>query len=68
MEIVVLILICYDRWKEECAGITAKFEAKVQDLREECKREKQRTSEMTKLLRESRDKTVDVSIMMSRQE
>ena len=49
------------RWKEECQTITRKFEAKVNELRADLSREKNRNSDLTKLLKEARDKTADVS-------
>ena len=50
------------RWKEECQTITQKFELKVTDLRSEMSREKKRVGELTRLLRDSKNKTADVSI------
>ena len=48
------------RWKEECNTITQKFETKVNDLRTEISRQKRRIEELTKLLRESKDKNIEV--------
>ncbi len=49
------------RWKEECNTITQKFENKISDLRAEISRHKKRCEELTKLLRESKDKNVEVA-------
>ena len=48
------------RWKEECNTITQKFETKVNDLRAEISRQKRRIEELTKLLRESKEKNIEV--------
>ena len=57
--------ICkFFRWKEECQTITQKFEMKVTDLRAELSREKKRVGELTKLLRDSKNKTADVSSLV----
>jgi len=48
------------RWKEECNSIARKMELKMNDSRNELTRERRRNEELTRLLRESRDKTIEV--------
>ena len=55
-----LYCCCIYRWKEECNVISRKYESKLSDLRSELSRQKTRSEELTKLLKESRDKTVEV--------
>jgi len=50
------------RWKEECGSIARKMEHSMNDSRNELTRERRRNEELTRLLRESRDKTVEVHI------
>ena len=51
--------ICF-RWKDECQMITQKFENKIAELRGELSRYKKQNDELTKLLKQSRDKNIEV--------
>jgi len=51
------------RWKEECGSIAQKMEHNMNDSRNELARERRRNEELTRLLRESRDKTVEVCVI-----
>ena len=53
------------RWKEECNTITKKFEGKLADVRADLSREKKRVSELTKLLKESTNKTAETQQMLA---
>ncbi|XP_013411252.1 sodium channel and clathrin linker 1 isoform X2 [Lingula anatina] len=46
------------KWKEECQAISQKFEGKITDLRDENGRLKRRAEELTRLLEECKEKTV----------
>jgi len=48
------------RWKAECSSIARRMELKVNDSRNELTRERRRNEELTRLLRESREKTIEV--------
>ena len=48
------------RWKEECQLVTSKFEAQISDLRGELADQKRRNDELVNLLRESKDRTLQV--------
>jgi len=52
------------RWKEECNLITRKLESKYNDCRSELSQERRRTEELTKLLQDSRNKTIEVCVCM----
>lgn len=54
------IFFLYFRWKEECQSITEKFEQKIKDVRSELSHVKKRNDELTSLLRESQEKTLEV--------
>lgn len=51
------------RWKEECSSIARKMELKMNDLHNELTRERRRNEELTRLLRDSRDKTIEVCVV-----
>jgi len=65
----ILSFVCYLsygllwRWKEECSSIARKMELKMNDARNELTRERRRNEELTRLLRESRDKTIEVCVV-----
>jgi len=48
------------RWKEECGSMARKMELAMNDSRNELTRERRRNEDLTRLLRESRDKTLEV--------
>jgi len=48
------------RWKEECNTITQKMDVKLTESQGELKNERRRTEELTRLLRDCRNKTVEV--------
>jgi len=52
------------RWKEECSSIARKMEHNMNDSRNELTRERRRNEELTRLLRESREKTIEASIVI----
>lgn len=52
------------RWKEECTSIAHKYEAKVSDLRAEITQLKKRNHEVTKLLKDSQEKTLQAEKMI----
>jgi len=52
------------RWKEECSSIARKMEHNMSDSRNELTRERRRNEELTRLLRESRDKTIEVRVVV----
>ena len=49
------------RWKEECQTITHKFEGKMEELRAEITHLRRRNEQLTSLLKESQEKTAEVS-------
>jgi len=51
------------RWKEECSSIARKMELKLNDSRNELMRERRRNEDLTRLLRESREKTIEVLLL-----
>jgi len=51
------------RWKEECSSIARKIELKMNDSHNELTRERRRNEELTRLLRDSRDKTIEVCVI-----
>ncbi|XP_071126425.1 sodium channel and clathrin linker 1-like isoform X1 [Mytilus edulis] len=53
------------RWKEECQSITEKFEQKIKDVRSELSHVKKRNDELTSLLRESQEKTLEAERMIT---
>lgn len=53
------------RWKEECQTITEKFELKITDVRSELSHVKKRNDELTSLLRESQEKTLEAERMIT---
>lgn len=53
------------RWKEECQTITEKFELKLRDNRSELSHVKKRNDELTALLRESQEKTLEAERMIT---
>ena len=58
--IYVTELLNYDRWKEECTSIAQKYEDKLKDTRAEVTQVKKRNSEVTKLLKDSQEKLLQV--------
>jgi len=52
------------RWKEEYTLLSEKWDKTVQSLRSEVNSKESRVAELTNLLREARDKTVDVSCFL----
>ncbi|KAL4229962.1 Sodium channel and clathrin linker 1 [Mactra antiquata] len=52
------------RWKEECTTIAQKYEGKVTDLRSEISQLKKRNHEVTKLLKDSQEKTIQAEKMI----
>ncbi|XP_060561828.1 sodium channel and clathrin linker 1-like isoform X1 [Ruditapes philippinarum] len=52
------------RWKEECTSIAQKYETKVTDLRSEMAQLKKRNHEVTKLLKDSQEKTIQAEKMI----
>ena len=58
--IYVAKLLSYDRWKEECTSIAQKYEDKLKDTRAEVTQVKKRNSEVTKLLKDSQEKLLQV--------
>ena len=49
------------RWKEECTTIAQKYEDKLKDARADMTQLKKRNSEVTKLLKDSQEKLLQVS-------
>ena len=53
------------KWKEECNSMTKQFDDKLREVRAHLSTEKRRTSELTRLLRESSTKVVETQQMVS---
>ena len=60
MDLSVVIVTC--RWKEECHNIAQKYEIKINELRGEMTVLKKRNNEVTKLLKDSQQKTSQVCL------
>ena len=58
--IYVAKLLSCDRWNEECTSIAQKYEDKLKDTRAEVTQVKKRNSEVTKLLKDSQEKLLQV--------
>lgn len=52
----------YGRWKEECQTITHKFEGKIEEMRSEITQLRRRNEQLTALLKDSQNKTAEVSM------
>ena len=52
------------RWKGECGSIARKMEHSMSDSRNELTRERRRNEDLTRLLRESRDKTIEARVLI----
>ena len=60
------IRLCYlVRWKEECNTLTKRFEEKLAELRSNLTSERKRTTELTRLLKESTCKTAETQQMLA---
>lgn len=53
------------KWKEECNVATQKMESRVTESRSELSREKRRIEELTKLLRDSRNKNIETETKLA---
>ncbi|KAJ8297998.1 hypothetical protein KUTeg_024529 [Tegillarca granosa] len=62
---VQLSFIFVNRWKEECQTITQKFENKLSDVRSELSHQKKRNDELTNLIKESQEKTLEAERLIS---
>jgi len=51
------------RWKEECTSIAQKYENKLTELRGETSQLKKRNKEVTHLLKDSQEKTLQVFVV-----
>lgn len=52
------------KWKEECTSISQKYELKLKDLRDEISQLKRRNQEVTKVLKDSQEKTMQAEKMI----
>ncbi|KAK3594535.1 hypothetical protein CHS0354_023591 [Potamilus streckersoni] len=53
------------RWKEECTTVAQKYEVNITDLRGEINQLKKRNQELTSLLKESQEKTLEAEKMIA---